>query len=271
MGEQLLGKQRHIWGMYCAGLFAHQPPGGRLSILAHGHLGHSPAVPHGGAYKDPYSVGLTAQVESALEAVDAIKAAFPQSAIAVAGHSVGAWITLQVMKARPDTIASVFLLFPTIAHIAKTPNGHSLSWVFRSPLPRLISYASVLTRALPLRVLAMLFPDWPHTQVLVLRTLLHARSAVYASLSLAHEEMVTIRDLDATLLQEYSRRLHFYFAKSDGWVGQQKEDILKAFDAGSSSVKIVHGQADIPHSFCINHGEQLAQQCFEWLLSARLL
>lgn len=121
----------------------HEKSGGRLSILAHGHLGHSPAVPHGGAYKDPYSVGLTAQVESALEAVDAIKAAFPQSAIAVAGHSVGAWITLQVdpflratcmhpddtqvMKARPDTIASVFLLFPTIAHIAKTPNGHSLS------------------------------------------------------------------------------------------------------------------------------------------------
>lgn len=34
---------------------------------------------------------------------------------------------LKVLKARSDAVSAAFLLFPTIAHIALTPNGQSLS------------------------------------------------------------------------------------------------------------------------------------------------
>lgn len=242
-----------------------------MAILAHAHLGHSPTVPHGDVYNDLSSVSLTSQVQSAIEAADAVKSKFPATKVVVAGHSVGSWVALQVLKARPEVVSSVFLLFPTITHIASTPNGRSLSWLFRSPLPRLISYASFITRAIPLSVLATLFPEWPQAQVAVLRTLLRAPSAIYACLSLAHDEMCTIKDLDVALLQEYRHRMHLYFAEEDDWVSEQKEVILRAFDADPGFVKIVHGHQDIPHAFCINHGEELAHQCFEWLISGNLL
>ncbi|KZT75067.1 alpha/beta-hydrolase [Daedalea quercina L-15889] len=243
----------------------HEKCARNVAILAHGHLGHSATISHGGAYKDASSISLTAQVESAIEATEALHDNFPHARLVVAGHSMGCWISLQVLRVKPDIVSSLFLLFPTISHIMQTPNGQSLSWLFRSPFPRLISYMSVLTRLLPLAALGVLFPDWPLPQILVLRKLLHTPSAIYASLSLADQEMKTIRELDVALLQAHTHRLHMYFADQDMWVGEQKNVVLRAFDADPGTVKIVHGHPDIPHAFCINHGEELARQCFDWL------
>ncbi|KAH9836976.1 uncharacterized protein C8Q71DRAFT_756340 [Rhodofomes roseus] len=243
----------------------HEKCAQNISILAHGHLGHSPTIPRGDMYKDSSSISLTAQVESAIEATQALHDAYPQAQLVIAGHSMGCWITLQVLRAKPDIVTSLFLLFPTISHIVTTPNGQSLSWLFRYPFPRLISSVSILTWMLPLAALRLLFPDWPLPQILVLRKFLNSPSAIYASLCLADQEMKTIRDLDAALLQTYAHRLHMYFADEDGWVGEQKGSVLRAFHADPGSVKVIHGHPDIPHAFCINHGEQLAEQCFEWL------
>ncbi|KZT02403.1 uncharacterized protein LAESUDRAFT_706049 [Laetiporus sulphureus 93-53] len=241
---------------------------GNLAILAHAHLGHSPTIPHGDEPPTHAIAGLTTLIQSAIEALDAIQLTFPSSKLTITAHSMGCWVTLQVLKARPNTISSVFLLFPTICHIANTPNGRSLSWLFKPPFPRLIAAASVLAQILPLHTLSALFSDWPHAQILVLRSLLRSPSAILACLNLAHDEMNAIQDLDTTILQEHQQRLHFYFAEEDHWVGEQKETILKAFHADAGAVKIVHGLQDIPHAFCINHGVQLAEQCFKWLQGA---
>lgn len=86
----------------------------------------------------------------------------------------------------------------------------------------------------------------------VLRCLLNSPEAIYASLSLAHDEMTNIRELDIDLLQQYRHRMHLYFAETDDWVGEQKEVIMKAFDADPGSLKVIHGQHDVPHAFCIS-------------------
>lgn len=102
--------------------------------------------------------------------------------------------------------------------------------------------------------------------------------------------MKTIRDVDATLLQEHKHRLHMFFVEEDHWVGEQKDAILRVFDADPGSVKVIHGHADIPHNFCtseclcqrsgsklsrphrdLDHGETLAEQCFEWLQAGGML
>lgn len=36
-------------------------------------------------------------------------------------------MAIQVLKARPAAVTAAFLLFPTISHIASTPNGRRLS------------------------------------------------------------------------------------------------------------------------------------------------
>jgi len=80
------------------------------------------------------------------------------------------------------------------------------------------------------------------------------------------EEMLRIRDLDVDLLHQHHQRLWFYFADQDDWVGGQKARILSSFKPDPGSMRITHGQPRIPHAFCINHGEEIAQQCHQWLL-----
>ncbi|KDQ63374.1 hypothetical protein JAAARDRAFT_29400 [Jaapia argillacea MUCL 33604] len=243
-----------------------------LAILAHSHIGHSPGVEDTETRYTLDSVGLTAQVASAIEAVDLIKDTFGNNTkIVVIGHSVGSWITLKVLKSRPEDVTEVFLLFPTISQIASTPNGHRLSWVFRSPFPRIISRLSPVARILPTTLLSLLFRGWPLPQLHVLKSLINSPMTIFSALTMAHDEMKTIRELDVALLDEYRHRICMYFAEDDDWVGEQREAILAAFQADPGTVRIVHGHPDIPHAFCINHGEPLASQCFEWLIEAGLL
>ncbi|KAJ7783590.1 hypothetical protein DFH07DRAFT_788326 [Mycena maculata] len=229
-----------------------------LAVFGHAHLSHTPGV-HAEKFNPEY--GLRAQIQSAVEALDAIRAAFGCTKIVLAGHSVGAWIALQVLKSRPSDVSHIFLLCPTLIHIADTPNGRRLSWLFRSPLPWVISQLSYLTRPLPL---SLLFPDWSTPQRAVLRSLLSSPTNIFACLSMAHEEMITIRELDTALLTEHIHRIYLYFAEEDEWVSHHRSSIARIF-VGDQAARVVGGQAGVPHAFCLNHGKEVASQCSAWL------
>jgi len=246
----------------------HAKCNGKLPILACALVGHTPHINNNRVFQDPGTVSLSAQVEHLVELVDAVAAIYDK--VVLIGHSIGAWLSLQVLRARPDSVHILFLLFPTIAHIGTTPRGKSLSWLFHPPLPRLISVASYATRLIPLRVLSRLFHDWPQPQLAVLRSLLDSPSAVYAALTMAHDEMETVKEPDVPLLQTFSSRIHLYYGEIDGWVGEQKALLLKELEL-HMHVKIAHGPDNIPHAFVINHGEQVASQCYEWLRLAAFI
>jgi len=69
---------------------------------------------------------------------------------------------------------------------------------------------------------------------------------------MACDEMETIRDLDVPLLFANTHRLRLYFAERDDWVGEQRELIMQVLDQDKGSLRIVHGDRDIPHAFCIS-------------------
>lgn len=138
---------------------------------------------------------------------------------------------------------------------------------FRSPFPYLAAHASRLTRMIPARVLARILSDWPEEQLFVLRSLLNSPSSIFAALTMAHDEMQTIRELDVHTLQIYSHRIHLYFAEEDDWVGDQRNAILRAFDQDQGSVKIVYGHQNIPHAFCISE----SSFCSSLLTSTHML
>lgn len=69
---------------------------------------------------------------------------------------------------------------------------------------------------------------------------------------MANDEMNIIQDLDVALLDAHKHRLFIYFAEEDDWVGEQREVLLRAFEADPGSVRVVHGHLDIPHAFCIS-------------------
>jgi len=101
----------------------------KLAIIAHTHLGHCPDLASNDYIRQaPDCYGLNAQVQALLEIFDAIRATFgPDTKTLLTGHSMGSWLALQVLKSRREAAASAFLLFPTISHIADTPNGRSFS------------------------------------------------------------------------------------------------------------------------------------------------
>ncbi|KAF8167729.1 hypothetical protein B0H34DRAFT_682832 [Crassisporium funariophilum] len=239
-----------------------------LAILAHAHVDHAPGIKSSGSIKYPPSQSLTIQIQSSLEVLDAITSTYTQETkVVVVGHSVGAWISSQLLKARPNEIASVFFLFPTISHIGNTPNGRRLSPIF-SPISRsILSWLSPLAKYIPFPVLSLLFSGWPQHQVLVLHEFIASPRSVLSSLTMAHEEMKHIRDLDLVLLEQHKHKLLFYYAEKDDWVGEEKISLMRAFGMETSVPRVVQGPSDVPHAFCINHGEIMGQHCHDWLIS----
>ncbi|VDC05282.1 unnamed protein product [Peniophora sp. CBMAI 1063] len=243
-----------------------------LAIVAHGHLGYNASS----EWPEASHIGLTAQVAARLELIDTLVTEYgTEVKIILAAHSMGAWISTQVLKERPQIIASMLLLFPTISDIAQTPNGKRLSWLFNRPMPSAVAHLSRLSFLIPQRLLGGVFSDYPPAQLDVLRSLISSPGSVYTSLTLAHDEMKTIRDLDIQLLREHAEKLHLYFAEQDDWIGDERAKIIDALKDlhGSDGpvVKVVHGHEDIPHAFCINHGEAVATQCIAWLQSGGFL
>jgi hypothetical protein len=68
---------------------------------------------------------------------------------------------------------------------------------------------------------------------------------------MAHEEMVSIRELDTSLLEEHGSRIYLYFAQQDGWVSTHRATIVRVVMADDAG-RVVEGQPDVPHAFCIS-------------------
>lgn len=76
-----------------------------IAILAHAHLDHAPQVLNIGHSRYPPSLSLAVQIETSLEVLDSILCNYTEKTrIVVIGHSVGAWISVQVGNLQPDLV-----------------------------------------------------------------------------------------------------------------------------------------------------------------------
>ncbi|KAF8913031.1 hypothetical protein CPB84DRAFT_1957423 [Gymnopilus junonius] len=240
-----------------------------LAIVARGHLDHYFGIKNVGKtrYQDDHS--LQVQVQSSMEVLESIvKSYTKKTKIIVIGHSVGAWITMQMLQARSDAITAAFLLFPAISNIADTPNGRLFSAnepIFSPTVRRILSSVTFLTVYLPEYAFTTLYSAWPKEQLRVLRDFLSSPTSVLAALSMAYQEMKYIRDLDLDLLEQHKPKLYFYYAQKDDWIGEERQRVFHAMNAEEQSLNMLLAPKGIPHAFCISHGELVAQQCQEWL------
>ena len=104
----------------------------------------------------------------------------------------------------------------------------------------------------PQWALRLVLHSWPESQLQVLRRFLQAPAALYASLTMADDEMKTVLELDVGFLREFSDKVWFYYAERDDWVGGQREVVLRALRGTPAEVRVVHGHSDIPHGFTIS-------------------
>ncbi|KAL0580815.1 hypothetical protein V5O48_001191 [Marasmius crinis-equi] len=130
------------------------------------------------------------------------------------------------------------------------------------PVPITIIGHSVV----PSVIVDTLFRHWPQPQIAVLCKLLYSPSSIFACLSMAHDEMNNILALDTQLLKDYHHLMHMFFVEGDEWVGTEEGAIIRLFQSDPGSLKIVRRTDDIPHAFCIKHGDEVAKQCADWLV-----
>ncbi|KAH9023369.1 hypothetical protein EDB85DRAFT_1991162 [Lactarius pseudohatsudake] len=226
-----------------------------VTIFAHAHLGLSSYIGGDRSFPDTSSVTLPAQIQAHVEFLDELLAAYgPETSVLFVGHSIGAWFIQEMMKARATDLRSrkrvgAFMLTPTLSEIGGSPNGKTLSPFFRPPWPRALAYLSLLVQYTPQWALRLVLPP----------------AAIYASLIMADDEVKTLLDPDVGFLHEFSGKIWFYYAERDGWVGGQREVILRALRGTPAEVQVVHGRSDIPHGFCLNHSTEVASQCLKWM------
>jgi pimeloyl-ACP methyl ester carboxylesterase len=241
-------------------------------------------------------VALGAQIQAHLEFLDELLVAYdddPTTRVLLVGHSIGCWLVQEILKARATGAlrprVRAYMLFPTISHIVRSPNGRKLSvrissatpfppslvldttvtalltrvsyfnggvqLFFRPPWPRTVAYLTLIFRhVIPLFVLRLLHPSWPTSQLRVVHNLLRAPAAIYAALTMANDEMETVRELDTDFLRDFAQNLWFYYAEEDDWVGEQFAVVLRASRGIGSPTgsHVVLGRPGIPHAFCIS-------------------
>ncbi|KAF8338272.1 uncharacterized protein EI90DRAFT_3042343 [Cantharellus anzutake] len=168
-----------------------------------------------------------------------------------------------------------------------------------------VLFSVILPPKITISLIKILFSQWPQHQQFVLRSLLRSPRAVFSSLKLARDEMRIIRALAGAgissgegveeraskaaigiqttrdVLRVHAKRIWVYYAfEGDGWVDERERletfralregggaanyERLKA-SSGEGIGEVVFGD-DVPHDFCINHEQVVADQCVTWLV-----
>ncbi|KAK3686123.1 hypothetical protein B0T22DRAFT_467385 [Podospora appendiculata] len=225
--------------------------------------------------------------------------------VIVMGHSVGSYIAVEVFHRHHLRMASAkanatnlnlkagILLFPTVSHMAKSSSGKKLDLIRRTPFLDQNAH-SIAKRFVDL------WPRWL-LDVIVGRVMgfpahasaatvdfLVSRDGIWQALHLGKDEMVNIteekwseelweiaadaeedeaREADEELKSAGRTKFFFYYAKKDHWVADECRDafIERRSTHGRGGTRIMIGEHDIPHAFCIAHSELVAEKVKSWV------
>ncbi|BGP15399.1 hypothetical protein JCM10213v2_003367 [Rhodosporidiobolus nylandii] len=247
-------------------------------IYAIGHLGHSTSPrPGGGGFAPKEQASLEEQVEDKVRFLEELKREGKRRVVML-GHSIGGWVGLQIINQRPDLLHSLLLLFPTLSHMSSTPNGRSLSPLFSSWLLRPVFYSSSALSYLPTSLLSRLVglitghsgPGARTTSELV-----SSPQTVLAALTMAREELATVRELDAQAVKRGAGRLWVYYAEEgrDGWVTAEgmrevEQAVQEALGEEERKRRVRRCEEGMPHAFVLDeaHTASLARKCATWIV-----
>ncbi|XP_036737624.1 lipid droplet-associated hydrolase isoform X1 [Manis pentadactyla] len=245
----------------------------RFPVWVISHAGHALAPkdkrmltsldgPNAQEIKDIY--GLQGQVEHKLAF---LRTHVPKKMkLVVIGHSIGGYISLQILKRAPElSIIRSFLLFPTIERMSETPNGRIatplLCW-FRYVL-YVLGY--FLLKPWPLKIKSLLIRMSLQMMSLknefsllnVLEPFCLANAAYLGS-----QEMVEVVKRDNGTIKEHLSKLTFYYGTIDAWCPKEYYDDMKK-DFPEGDIRLC--EKKIPHAFILHFYQEMADMVADWL------
>ena len=208
-------------------------------------------------------LSLQEQIENKIRIVDTIVSSAPFSSftedrprLVVMGHSVGAYMALQVLQKRPHKVDRIFLLFPTLSHISQGSNlGRFSSVVTSFPGGAEVAalFVFIMRFLLPIPLLALFVRfahavPGPHLSTTLAKFFNPA--SVQSFVHLAKYEFKEIRDLDADTLTKYAKRVTAYYALNDRWVPKfAREQVMRIINQNGGESFICN--EGLPHAFSL--------------------
>ena len=211
----------------------------------------------------PQPLSLNEQIENKVRIVDTIVSSLPFSSfsgdkprLVIMGHSIGAFMALQVLKKRPLHVDNVFLLFPTLSHIGQGSTFSKVSSVLTS-IPgsaRTAAWIVFLMRLIfPIPLLAFLIRfvhTLPGTSLSTTLEKFFNPASVQSFSHLAKFEFREIRDLDTETLTKYAKRVTAYYAVKDRWVPNfARQQIMRIVSQNGGEAIICN--EGFPHAFSL--------------------
>ncbi|XP_062981288.1 lipid droplet-associated hydrolase [Elgaria multicarinata webbii] len=184
------------------------------------------------------------------------------------GTSVGCYIALEMMKHAPklEVLRSV-LLFPTIEHLAQSPNGKTAT-----PLLCHLRYALYI----PI-YLMMCLPEAAKKFFvrLVLRAVKHLDESVFNTavdmlnmncvanaMYLGSDEMRAIKERDNANIRKHLKKLTFYYGATDAWCPVHfYEDMKTEFPDGD--IRLC--EKGLRHAFTLDSSKEVAEMVVDWV------
>ncbi|KAI1291741.1 Lipid droplet-associated hydrolase [Halotydeus destructor] len=189
----------------------------KVPVIGFSHVGHTPYQ----LSKVPGNITVTRQINHKL---DLIHTYVPENVeIIFVSHSIGSYITLQVMKSlSSQRVKHSFLLFPAIERMRILDHSKKISLInnYMKYIILLFLYVvGKLSRKTQEKVLLFLQPSIGLANPCLKEGSLDLISPKIAKniLYMAEDEFIQVEELDERLIEDNINKLTFIYAKDDGW------------------------------------------------------
>ncbi|KAJ3208890.1 hypothetical protein HDU67_006492 [Dinochytrium kinnereticum] len=215
-------------------------------------------------------LNLQEQIKHKVDCMDFLLDKYsPLSNFIVAGHSIGAYMALKVLRARPTApIVKCLNLFPTLHNISKTPKGRQVS-ILTLPV---IRHTAVLLLVM-IRVLLIFSPSMFRSIVAAASNqkgrdlavtcdrLLHPRPMLHAT-TLGAWEMGEVKELDTDVIAENVSKMIFYYSEIDMWAPRSHFEGMKE---KFPNAEVYLCDQNLPHAFVIGYSDVMAAKVAKWI------
>ncbi|XP_074608459.1 lipid droplet-associated hydrolase-like isoform X2 [Acropora palmata] len=252
---------------------------GQWPIYAISHAGHSPtteypvnpfpkpSIDKATAVKSFFPLTLNEQI---VHKNEFLKSHIPpHSKIILIGHSIGAYIILNILKTcdRAADITKAILLFPTFERMAVSPSGRYVTPAVRYFKWFAVSAVAVFS-VLPESVRRFLINWWlSDRKNLIIGSVesvlkLLTPQSIIGVVTMADNEMKEVVNRDDVVIEKNLDKFIFYYGVIDNWTPvSYYEDIRKRFPDG----EIYLCQKNFQHAFVLESSHEVAEMVSSWI------
>ncbi|KAH9824928.1 hypothetical protein DFH28DRAFT_10807 [Melampsora americana] len=224
------------------------------------------------------------------------------------GHSLGGHIANKILIKHPDLIYHLISLYPTISNIRSSINGKGISPFLYPIILPIIHLGQILISflipnlilifiSLILNLMTKTTSDQKYLSSHSLEKtieMIHNLNSTAATWVLGKSQMKEIEKLDEDCISSYKDKMTLFWTKEgeDWWIPKNEIDqIIRLMDSPQTfcqSTSDLHhpkegfknesrkvprwerSDNNIPHAFCLEHGERMAEKCSNWIQSLLL-